>query len=501
MPEEYEKDNNSLLYRPDLKPERNYRSEAEFEPYKSGIQGVDPRTVPVVENEVDHSPAAILEKLEAVKDAFIILPKELHYLADDIVQKLIDRLKIITPTGTPVYSDIPKEKYTPKTEPTTNTTFIEDIPWEENEELAEVPSLFPETIPINLTLEEPKTLVQLAQSDYEKDQLKLDEFYALKVQLIMQQYVQKMIMSTTDCGAGDIDQLMEDFDGDAVKIPSGKNLEHCRDFIIRSQMARKQKNMMLKKTHNADETLTHLRAWQAAAQQRKRYYDEQYGDSGSFTESHSNALLRAQRKMYDEAYKDATYNMYKYLNSSALLMNDILEDTAKEGQAKGMLLKNNVNIFESSETKMGAEGLAAEEKEKAAATAEEKATEPTEEEKKKAEEDAKYAASDKEDEFHSHGKGANGKYYSNNDWDYLKSSGNYSDDEIKKILDESDKYKKEDSTDSTKTDSGSNTKVEDVADKKEPFISIDKDVLNDAAENLTMNLADGITEKINNILR
>lgn len=497
---EYENDKDSLLYRPNLAPERDYRSEADIE--KELNMPVDPAGIPIVENAIDHSPAKILEKLEAIKDTFPILPAEVHYLAEDIIQKLIDRLNIITPTGTTVYSEIPYERYTPEPQDTTDTTFIEELPWEENEDLAGVPDLFPETVPVNLTLEYPKTLVQLAQSDYENDQLRLDEFYAQKLQLIMQGYVQKMIMAVTDCGAGDMSQLTEEFDGDSVQIPPGKNLEHCRDFIIKSQMARKQKNMMMKKTHNADETLMHLRAWQAAAQQRKRYYEEQYGDSGTFTESHSNALLRAQRRKYDEAYKDATYNMYKYLNSSALLINDVLESTAKEGQAKGMLLKNGVNIYESSETKAGQTALKAEASSEEKTVNSSETTESSSETTETTSEEDISAASDKEDENHSHGQAPNGLYYSNNDWDFLASTGNYTEEEIKQALDECDKYKKnEDSANSTTEQTDSNTKVEDVSKEKEPFIKIDKDVLDKAADDLVMNLADSAMDKITSILR
>lgn len=48
---------------------------------------------------------------------------------------------------------------------------------------------------------------------------------------------------------------------------------------------------------------------------------------------------------------------------------------------------------------------------------------------------------DKEDDNHSHGQAPNGKYYSNNDWDYLKSKS-LTDVQIKAVLDISDAYRK-----------------------------------------------------------
>jgi hypothetical protein len=98
----------------------------------------------------------------------------------------------------------------------------------------------------------------------------------------------------------------------------------------------------------------HLRAWHAAEAQRERYYSEKYKDSANYTESHSNALLRESRALYDSAYSSALYNMYKYLNSSVMIVNDVLNMTVKEAQAKAMLLKSGVNIFASSDDDIAA---------------------------------------------------------------------------------------------------------------------------------------------------
>jgi hypothetical protein len=88
-----------------------------------------------------------------------------------------------------------------------------------------------------------------------------------------------------------------------------------------------------------------MRSWHAANEQRKRYYSEEYKDSSTFTDSHSNSLLRESRASYDNAYNASLYDMYKYLNSSVMITNDILDATLKEAQAKGELLKNGVDIY------------------------------------------------------------------------------------------------------------------------------------------------------------
>ena len=103
----------------------------------------------------------------------------------------------------------------------------------------------------------------------------------------------------------------------------------------------------MKKTHNVDNTLMHMRAWQASATARQRYYSEKYADSGVFLDSANNELLRKSRAAYDTAYSQSLYDLYKYLNSSVIGISDILSLTLDEAKAKGKLLKEGVNIFAS----------------------------------------------------------------------------------------------------------------------------------------------------------
>lgn len=171
----------------------------------------------------------------------------------------------------------------------------------------------------------------------------------------MQKYFQQMLTTMADCGLSDMNDLTDDFDGDYVNVPKGKNLEHLRDGVVRSQIIRNQKIRLFKKTHSVDNTLMHLRSWHAAEQQRERYYQEKYGDSGTYIDSHSNALLREARADYDSAYKSSLYDMYKYLNSSAVNLSDILNMMIKEAQAKGAMLKAGVDIFDKTPVELNAE--------------------------------------------------------------------------------------------------------------------------------------------------
>lgn len=323
-------ENKKILYRPSFGSDNHYDSDARFLRQELENPNAD------VFDEEQREPSDIIEDFKQIKE---LLPDDVNFLGHAIIDKLIARLNNKFPKGKTPKPEEPKVEI-PKEIPTVDTNHIPVI-----EGHKDIPSLFSEPETINLRIEMPKTLVQLIQDDYNKDIIQLQEDYLERLQMIMRQYYQQMLMLVADSGVESVKELIQEFDGNAVVIPPGNSLEHCRDHIVRSQIVRKQKTSLFKKTHTVDETIMHLRAWHAAEAQRERYYGEEYKDSSEYTQSHSNALLREARADYDKRYKNALYNTYKYLNSSAIVLNDILDDSVKEAQAKAMLIKNGVDIY------------------------------------------------------------------------------------------------------------------------------------------------------------
>lgn len=227
-----------------------------------------------------------------------------------------------------------------------NLPDINYFPENDPGDVVDLPNLFPGPTKIKVDLVEPRSLVDIARGNYNTDRINLHEYYIQRLQTVLQHYFQQMIMIMQDAGVSDLSALTQDFDGERVKIPK-KDLEHLRDSIIRAQIQRDQKARLMKKTHNVDNTLMHMRAWQASATARQRYYSEKYADSGVFLDSANNELLRKSRAAYDTAYSQSLYDLYKYLNSSVIGISDILSLTLDEAKAKGKLLKEGVNIFAS----------------------------------------------------------------------------------------------------------------------------------------------------------
>lgn len=335
----------NLLYKPELKPDRNYRSEAEF---------AQPET-PAVEINIppEETPENIVEQLKELEELVPGLPEGLEFVGE-IVTPLRQRAEVIA-IEQELLQDIPPVEtvgpqpgtiVTPQDIPDKiriGTNVSDYVPSTES-----VPELFPPPSNVIINVETPKTLVQIAQENYTKDQIDLQKYYLQNMRLALQKYFQHQLALVAELGLSTIDMLTKSYDGTQVS-GVGVNQKHLHDTIIRSQLQREQKARYFNKLANTEQTLMHMRQWNASEKLRERYYDEAYGDSEKFVDSEANAILRQNRSEYDAGYKASLYNMYKYLDSSVAMTNDILDHTLLESKSKAKLLKEGVDIFKQKE--------------------------------------------------------------------------------------------------------------------------------------------------------
>ena len=379
-------DKNNIFYHPYLSPIRIYMSNATFQKVKEEQQTYLPDVNPD-DDRVKKAVNDMIELQEVLKNTPAI-----RHLAP-VVDKLIQRLKIAFPGGwytppleikpltTPDKLIPPKYTYTPpsppifthtvnpeynpeynpgyveyqgneelnKTDeesedtvnPTTDRTVI-SITNKDEEEIGSV--VFPEPSGISVSIIEPGSTVNIAIKAYADDTINLQEYYINSMRNILQHYYNQMLTTSLEGKLGDYTQLLKDIDASQLNIPN-QNLVHLKDYIARSQTLRKQKVNFFKKTHNADQTVIAMRRWHAAEKERERYYNESYSDSSDFLGHESNELLRKSRQQYDSQYKDSMYNMYKYLNSSISMADDVLEMSANEAKAKAKLMNEGVDVL------------------------------------------------------------------------------------------------------------------------------------------------------------
>ena len=353
-------DRDNLFYRPDLHPHREYGSEA-----------VIPRTPPVNPDvlETPDITKELIEDFEQVIDIIKAAPKGIEVIVPSI-RKLIRRLQVAFPNG--YYGEEPEKEVigpgegehvkkgtggseeiiygTPKKQ--RKLSGIGTNVYKIDKKIGNLPNLFPAPTNIVINVVKPRSIVDIAVDRYRKDTIDLQKYYLNQLQTALQAYFHQMMMVMAETNLPSIDNLSMDYDGKAVKIPAGQNLEHLHDYIVRSQVMREQKTRLFKKTHNVDQTVMHMRYWHVSEKERERYYTEKYGDSASYLDSEANSILRNSRSQYDKQYAQSLYDMYKYLNSSVIVIKDILDMSLNESKAKGQLLNKGVDIFAVTEKKV-----------------------------------------------------------------------------------------------------------------------------------------------------
>ena len=67
-------------------------------------------------------------------------------------------------------------------------------------------------------------------------------------------------------------------------------------------------------------------------------------NDNNFNEAISNKILGQSRIIYDKKYKQNFFNLYKYLNSSVILLNECFNMYLSEAQAKIILKEKGEDI-------------------------------------------------------------------------------------------------------------------------------------------------------------
>jgi len=488
----------NLLHRPDLKPERNYRSEAIFPP-PGPTPAVDINVPPEPElpqliedlKELEELCPGLPDGLEPVGEVVTVLRKRAEVIYAE--QKLLEEIPPDRVVGPEPGSIVIPEDVIPK-DISIGTNVFEDIP-----KIPGVPKMFPPPSHVKISVTTPKTLVQLAKDVYVKDQINLQKHYLQSLRLALQQYFQNQFAIMGELGISDMSALTREYHGSVVSGVSS-NSQHLNDTIVRSQVARKQKAKYFSKLTNTDQTLVHLRNWNASEKLRERYYGEAYGDSEKFTDSEANAILRQNRSEYDANYKGNLYNMYKYLDGSMKMTEDILDHTILESKAKAKLIKDGVDVFaqpkreggEGVETIQAKDSEDLKAKQKADEKQQQSTQKPTPEEVDKANK-----ITDPADEK-VWGLAPNGGHWSQNDIDYLIKEdpeiyGTTGDKltNVKNTLGLDSKYaapeeeKKDDKTDSNKSTESKTEKTATTSDEKVQSVTGEKKTEETAADTTT----------------
>lgn len=317
-------DKNNIFYKPEIDYRKQYDSVIESESVDLGTEDTDIPT-DVEDNILDKIKNGF-EDIESIKG---LLPGEIGNIVRypfEVVKEVIESNDSIDdrPDTSDVVTSRDPFDITDKEDEDREFDFtMPESPFREEEDL--------------VTINRPD--IDITESmipNYGNDFLEIVNDYEEKLINIYNSLVDKVFMLLDE----DVDLFFKVFDTYKIKTEDiSKDYKHLSDTIIRSQITRNKRMRMYNKMFNKDKTIAHIRACKIGIQQRKRYYEENYLNANNVDNSISNKFLERNRMMYDEKYLQNFLNLYKYLNSSVIMLDECMNMFINEVQAKTILLK------------------------------------------------------------------------------------------------------------------------------------------------------------------
>lgn len=329
---------NNIFYRPEVDIERNYDT-----------TGVIPKVTPEpAEEPVTPTPEQkLMERAEIVENKLLRIRGVLPMLPNgvpEILRDIVDKLIFQTEDEKDKIENIPENPEEERTEineanpqpPDDSEIIIDDegFIWNEPE---------PDTYTIKVI--KCKSNPELALEQYLKDSLDIKEDFINKMNEVMEDYIYPIISVMNESGVPSIQYLNMEYDGACVTGYVNDD-RHLNDIAATNQTLIDEQTRLFQKTHDANTTFAILMAFDVTAQERIRYYEENYNlGITNFVSMYRRNTLEKIRNTYNYKYRKARNNVYKYLNSAAEATRKILKNALDANTAKCYLLTQDVNIF------------------------------------------------------------------------------------------------------------------------------------------------------------
>lgn len=301
----------NIFYKPELGYDKNYNTKGDITESQIDVE---------VPEDVEEE--SLLDKIEDIKNVYPLIP-------DDLVTIIKSPLEIIES----IVKDFPdKEKPTDEED-----EIITIIPKDEDDD-----DTFPgddfddDDSNIKIEIIEKDTVTKI-EDDYQDDLISIVDDYLNSLNEATNNYTVSILTLFKGMNPSLFLKLLSYYDCETSKISD--NYKHLSDAIIRSQLSRNMKERLYLKMYDTDKTINHIRSCKVGVEQRLRYHQSKYQETNTIEDVVNNKILGQSRVIYDRKYKQNFYNLYKYLNSSVILLNECLDMCLSEMQAKIILLK------------------------------------------------------------------------------------------------------------------------------------------------------------------
>lgn len=316
----------NLLYKPNLTYEKNYYTDGKL--YENGsLQDLDI-------NDMSSKPIDRIDQLDELKNQII---EKLPMMPEHIVESFLPPFYIISGMIEDLQNNKDNHPKLPETEPPT-TVPVKPGGGEDNveDELEDVPDdpfdIESDDEFINIKIEDIPIEDEL-EIEYIRDLTDIFKDYLQKYNMTFEKYINSVVANFSMSKHKNIKTI------ETKDISSESDLSHLSDFVTKSKIIIEQKTRLANKLFDLDETIFHIRATKVANEQRKRYYTNKKMEDKNALSKMSNDLLKESKMISQKKYEENFYALYKYLNSSVILLNECI--TAEAKQRSALITLNN----------------------------------------------------------------------------------------------------------------------------------------------------------------
>lgn len=307
-----------LLYRPQLGYDKEYYTEGTL--YKDN----ENTNIENDANKESISKEDIIDNL--IKD----INDKLTYLPDSIINTylppylgMLDEYDRVTGEHDDPETEDPEDPEEPPIKPPEYE--IEDP---EPDDPDKLPDFFGKEEDIMVDFEDIiKDPVDIIKENYYVDFLDVHEDYLNKILIAIQDYILTTIQITSE----NVFNLNEPIN--STKELKNKDLAHLTDFIIKSNIVLGQTLRMHRKLYDIDEAILHIKGIRISKEQSLRYNAIPEMEEKNLLDRDANILLKESKIVSEKKYEENFYSLYKYLNSSVILLDESLKTITRQNKA------------------------------------------------------------------------------------------------------------------------------------------------------------------------
>lgn len=346
---------NDIFYRPRLEVERNYETSGTVSSPERANQAKEENFGPRNPLEIiQNNSKDTLERLLSIRKVTYLLPDSTPRIIDNILEPLslllelniIELEELIEQEENEGREEVIREEPISDTneEGSESSTSSETSDGDVSDEEADFESDL-EAFDIDIRVEKAKTNAEMCREQYLRDISDIVDDFSMGLNAVMQGYIYPLNTTLNVLGIANPDYLNYEYEGESVTdIPL--SMMHLNDRIVIQDTLVAEKASLFEKTHDETSMMNIIKTLDAAEMLRERYYNESYiDDVKDELDLYSNNLLEKSRNNANSAYRQAKTNLFKHLDGTVSILKDICSEKLESQQAKAILLKNGVDIF------------------------------------------------------------------------------------------------------------------------------------------------------------